>query len=155
MNVYYKIITTILLFILLNSVNSISQDFFGQVAFPDGQNGQVIAVDLNNNVYVGVWGKGILKSTDQGNTFVLKNNGLTNFLIKDIYVTQNGSIFVATMGGGIFRSNDGANTWTPVNNGLKTLHITALKQYPTGIIMAGSYGYGVFYSTDNGANWKQ
>ncbi len=155
MNAYYKIITTIFLFILLNSVNSISQDFFGQVAFPDGQNGQVIAVDLNNNVYVGVWGKGILKSTDQGNTFVLKNNGLTNFLIKDIYVTQNGSIFVATMGGGIFRSNDGANTWTPVNNGLKTLHITAIKQYPTGIIMAGSYGYGVFYSTDNGANWKQ
>lgn len=155
MKLYYKFFSTLLMMAVLTTINLYSQDFFGQVAFPDGQNGQVIAVDLNNNVYVGVWGKGIMKSTDQGNTFVAKNNGLGNFLIKDIYVTATGSIFVATMGGGIFRSNDGANTWTAVNNGLKTMHITALKQYPTGIMIAGTYGHGVFYSTDNGANWLQ
>lgn len=143
----------ILQFLLFSKVSA--QDFFGQIAFPDGQNGQVIAVDLNNNVYIGVWGKGIMKSTDNGNSFILRNNGLTNFLIKDIYVTQNGTIFVATMGGGIFRSTDGANTWSAVNNGLKTLHITALKEFSTGIIIAGSYGYGVFYSTNNGTNWQQ
>ena len=155
MKILSKIIPTLIIATFLTSIKLISQDFFGQVAFPDGQNGQVVAVDLNNNVYVGVWGKGILKSTDQGNTFIVRNNGLTNFLIKDIFVAQNGSIFVATMGGGIFRSNDGANSWTAVNNGLKTLHITTIKQYPTGIIMAGTYGYGVYYSTNNGANWLQ
>ncbi len=155
MKLYYKFFTTLAIIVLLNSLNLLSQDFFGQVAFPDGQNGQVIAVDLNNNVYVGVWGKGILKSTDQGNTFTAKNNGLGNFLVKDIFVANNGNIFAATMGGGIFRSTDGANTWIAVNNGLKTLNITAIKQYPTGIIMAGSYGYGVFYSTNNGTNWLQ
>lgn len=149
------VLLTWLLVLLSCSINLFSQDFFGQVSYPDGQNGQVIAVDLNNNVYIGVWGKGIMKSTDQGNTFIAKNNGLNNFLIRDIYVTSTGSIFVATMGGGIFRSNDGANSWTEVNNGLKTLNITTLKQYPTGIIMAGSYGHGIFYSTNNGTNWLQ
>lgn len=155
MKLYYKFFSTLSLIVLFSSLNLLSQDFFGQVAFPDGQNGQVIAVDLNNYVYVGVWGKGILKSTDQGNTFLAKNNGLGNFLIKDIYVTSTGSLFVATMGGGIFRSTDGANSWTAVNSGLKTLNITSLKQYPNGIIMAGSYGHGVFYSTNNGTNWLQ
>ena len=155
MKLYYKFFATLSLMVLFSSLNLMSQDFFGHVAYPDGQNGQVIAVDLNNHVYVGVWGKGILKSTDQGNTFLAKNNGLSNFLIKDIYVTSTGSLFVATMGGGIFRSTDGANSWIAVNNGLKTLHITAIKEYPTGIIMAGSYGHGVFYSTNDGTNWLQ
>lgn len=155
MNYLHKLFITVLVVLLTESNYLSSQDFFGQIAFPDGQNGQVIAVDLNNHVYVGVWGKGILKSTDQGNTFLARNNGLTNFLIKDILVTQSGALFVATMGGGIFRSTDGANSWTAVNNGLGTFHITALKQFPTGIIMAGSYGHGVFYSTNNGTNWLQ
>ncbi len=141
--------------LLLMSSTIFSQDYFGQIPFPTGENGQVIAVDLNNYVYIGVWGKGIMKSTDQGSTFLAKNNGLTNLLIQDITVTQTGKIYVTTMTGGIFRSNDGANTWSAVNNGLKTLNVTAIKEFPNGMMIAGTYGQGIFYSTNDGANWIQ
>jgi photosystem II stability/assembly factor-like uncharacterized protein len=137
------------------SQKSYAQDFFGQVGYPDGQNGQSIAVDQNNNVYVGVWGKGILKSTNQGNSFTTANTGLTNFLIKDIFVASSGKIYVTTFGGGVFVSVNGGSSWTAINNGLPTLLTTTINIYPTGLLILGTYGYGIFVSSDGGLNWVQ
>lgn len=135
--------------------DSLAQDFFGQTRYPDGQNGQTMAVDQNNNLYIGVWGKGILKSTNQGNSFTLMNNGLTNFLIKDITVSSNGKIFITTFGGGVFRSDNGGTSWVQINNGLRTLLTSTIKVFPTGLVVLGTYGCGVYTSTNDGANWVE
>lgn len=153
-NTFYFYLSVLFFFLIIQK-EGISQDFFGQTSYPDGQNGQTMAVDQNNNLYIGVWGKGILKSTNQGNSFTLMNNGLTNFLIKDITVSANGKIFITTFGGGVFRSDNGGSSWISINTGLRTLLTTTVKVFPTGLVVLGTYGCGVYTSTNDGASWTE
>lgn len=131
------------------------QDFFGQTRFPAGQSIQVILCDQNNNVYLGIWGLGIYKSTNNGTSFSPSNTGLTNFLIKDITVTQNGILYAATYGGGIFKSTNAGSSWSAVNTGLNTLNTTSIKEFPTGLLIVGTYGKGIYKSSNGGAQWTE
>lgn len=152
-NSFYKIILFFSL-VFLSFNNLFSQDFFGQTTFSDGEKAQVMITDANNNLYVGIWGKGIQKSTNGGSNFTFVNTGLTNLLIKDITITKNGVILAATFGGGVFKSQNGGTLWTPINTGLTTMLITTIKEYPNGYLLVGTYGYGIFISKDGGSTWS-
>jgi len=99
---------------------------------------------------------GILLSTDNGSTWLLKNAGLTNINVRDALVLD--TTYFAATDDGIFRSTDRAESWALAGNGLVDENATSLTT--DGIhVFAGSYDLtsfhgGVFTSTDQGMNWN-
>ena len=64
---------------------------------------------------------GVLRSTDNGDTWQPVNNGLTTGNgINALIATGNGYLFAGSYGDGVFRSTDNGDNWTQVNNGLTT-----------------------------------
>jgi photosystem II stability/assembly factor-like uncharacterized protein len=105
-----------------------------------------------NNIIIGILYGGIFLSTDNGNSWLDKNNGLTSKAVRSIFIDEN-MILIGT-NEGIFISKDTANTWLAINNDL-------IKTYAKSIIInndtifAGTWGKGVYLSVDNGNTWNQ
>lgn len=90
----------------------------------------------NRTLYAAVYSKGVFKSTDDGKTWTLKNQGIENNTCafeltlspkRDLYLTvsatpqhKNGEKGRDFYSGAVYKSTDGAATWTKlqVNNGL-------------------------------------
>jgi hypothetical protein len=130
-------------------------------------------------LYVAAFGKGVYKSTDGGDHWVLKNNGITQEeplawrLAQDaqgvLYLvvarrSQNGS-FENESDGALYRSADGAEHWTRIAlptgvNGPNGLAVDT--QDPRRLYVAawgrnvpdGAKDGGIFVSTDAGATWR-
>jgi photosystem II stability/assembly factor-like uncharacterized protein len=131
-------------------------------------------------LYVAAFGRGVYKSTDGGQTWALKNQGITQnqpFAWRlarssdgTLYVilarrSENGSI--GNDGdGAIYRSTDGAEHWQPVRlpagtNGPNELAVDP--NSPRRLYLAAwaraqgvhGEGGGVFLSEDGGENWRQ
>ena len=71
------------------------------------------ALYMATNGYSSSQSLGVIKSTDNGNTFIQLNNGLTNLNIIQLILKP--GIFIALTGNGIFCSLDEGNYWTPFN----------------------------------------
>jgi hypothetical protein len=130
-------------------------------------------------LWVAAMGRGVYKSSDDGVTWTLKNNGITQQkpLAWRLARAADGTLYVViarrsddgsigTAGdGALYKSTDGAETWTPVNlptgtngpNGLaidphdpQRLYLAAwCRAYGT-----NGTGGGIFLSTDGGGTWK-
>ncbi len=97
---------------------------------------------------------GIFRSTDNGATWVAKNNGITGHAIR---LFQHNGTLLASPGTGVYYSTDNAETWTfvdiPSNN-----PIVSFAQH-NGILFAGESEYDddpkyLYKSEDNGASWQ-
>jgi photosystem II stability/assembly factor-like uncharacterized protein len=130
-------------------------DYFGLKKSPNTNRATKAAYDDNNNIYVGVWGSGVYKTTDGGYSWFPINSGLTNFYVTDIFFNKSGHLFVSTLGGGIFRSTNKGVAWTPFGTGLLHPNVKALGMYPNGWLFAGTYGGGMYISKDDGNKWTQ
>jgi photosystem II stability/assembly factor-like uncharacterized protein len=153
-----------ILFLIIFTFNSLNAqftdlldhpDFWGLKKSPNTNRVTKAAYDDNNNIYAGVWGTGIMRTTDGGNTWQILNNGLTNLFITDILFNKSGHLFVSTMGGGIFRSTNKGVAWTQFGTGILYPNVKALAIYPNGWLFAGTFGGGVYLSKDDGSNWTQ
>lgn len=109
-------------------------------------------VASNNIVYAGIWGQGVGVSTDFGNTWIIRYNGLANNYINDIEVL--GSTVYAGTEAGIYKSTDNGGNWIFTTTGIQSYSIRKLAVSGSSIF-AASYGGGVFVSTDNGNNWSE
>lgn len=124
----------------------------------DGADSEVLAANSQGDLFVGTYTAGIFKSTDNGMTWLEKNNGLTtaNNVIS-LAISDNGDIFAGTFNTGIFRSTDNGESWVQINNGLTLLNVRAIVFNDNGHIFLSSaptpFQGGVFRSTDNGDNW--
>ena len=130
-------------------------DYFGLKKSPNTNRATKATNDDNNNIYVGVWGSGVYKTTDAGNTWNPLNSGLTNLYITDILFNKSGHLFVSTMGGGIYRSTNKGVAWTSFGTGLLHQNVNAIGMYPNGWLFAGTYGGGMYISKDDGNKWTQ
>lgn len=108
--------------------------------FLQAQDGSMIA---------GTWGGKILRSTDQGASFTVINDGMNAAFIWSLVQTANGNLFAATERGVFISINNGVS-WSS----------TALPQYDVralsvngNFIYAGLWGQGVYRTSDNGATW--
>ena len=98
---------------------------------------------------------GVLRSTDNGATWVPASNGLTTIGIHALTTAPNaggGTDLYAGTGQGIFRTTDQGATWTNVS--VIQSFVQGLEVTPGGAILAGTEN-DVFRSLDGGATWTE
>ena len=123
------------------------------------------------SVYVGCDVGGVYKSTNNGESWVIKNKGLTNNDMQSIVVDPlNPSVVYLGTSGGVFKSTDGGETWLAKRNGFPdidnwslTAPVSAMAIDPAhpDILYAGTgrsslvnQGQGTIYKSVNGGeNW--
>jgi len=98
--------------------------------------------------------QGVHFSSDKGETWELRNNGLSNVKAFAFTYSSNSSIFCGTHGGVYFSSDKGLN-WTEKNTGLTDKYVTALYHHNGDTIYAGTLYSGMFVSYNLGASWQQ
>lgn len=97
---------------------------------------------------------GVLKSTDNGNTWTPCNTGLPILTVQTIKVF-NSTIFIGMEKGKIYKSTDDGTSWVLSNNGIDTTtYVMHLEQF-NNKIFAGTNNKGIYVSTDDGATWQQ
>jgi photosystem II stability/assembly factor-like uncharacterized protein len=117
----------------------------------------VYAVD--QTVFAGTLGGGVIKSTDGGETWV-QCPGTERWAIMDLVLSpdfeHDQALYTATFRYGLHRSTDGGNSWSPTT--LETGYFTALGISPSfsedQTIFAAAYR-GIFKSEDGGDSWEQ
>ncbi len=119
-----------------------------------------LVCDNSDYLYAGAWDGccwdgGVFQSTDNGDTWIEKDNGLTNNNIQAMTANDNDDLFVGTYASGVFRSTNYGGNWVQINNGLTNTNVRALAVNESGFLFAGTEGGGVFRSTNNGGNWLQ
>ena len=110
-------------------------------------------------------GTGLWKSTDGGNTWAQKNQGLTYLNLTTIAINPSNTNMLlvgtghrpygGTVGGGIFKSTDGGNTWHKAGIPDYAVDSIAINPSSTNIMYAATFGGGVYKSTDSGETWSQ
>jgi len=99
--------------------------------------------------YSATWG-GVYLSTDNGDNWVKKNNGLKNLWIFSIAIKGN-NIFVTTPTG-VYLSTDNGDNWVKKNNGLTFLTIRSITIDEENIFISSGNG-AIFLSSNNGDSW--
>ncbi len=116
-----------------------------------GSGHSVYALALKGTLLFAATDVGIFKNTVGTNNWTAVNSGLTNLVIKSIYLAGT-TLYAGTQGSGIYKSDNDGGIWTEVNNGIPLY---------TNVTSFASSGNSVFAGTDNGvystgndgANW--
>lgn len=115
-----------------------------------------------DSILIGSFGSGIYISVDDGFSFSLVNNGLSDHYINCLFV-HGSRIFAGTdQGGGIFASDDNGATWVQKNNGVP-VNPWAPSKYDMilcfanngSTLFASTWDCGILISEDNGESWGQ
>jgi photosystem II stability/assembly factor-like uncharacterized protein len=104
-------------------------------------------------IFASTLGGGIYRSTDNGESWSLVNNGLPSATVR-VMITSGPNIFGATDGAGVVLSTNNGYSWAQVNNGLSYTTLQTITRCDTNIFAATDYG-GVDISTDYGVNWQK
>jgi len=99
-------------------------------------------------------GKGsIFLSSDQGETWTQKDNGLPAGVAINNWVFHDNAIIAGTESHGVYISVDKLQSWQPSSKGLHDTKVDALAVFRN-TVLAGTYRHGIFVSLDNGETWK-
>ncbi|MCI0613346.1 T9SS type A sorting domain-containing protein, partial [bacterium] len=107
-----------------------------------------IAINNSNGyIFAATFGAGIIRSTDNGDTWTEVNNGITSGNIRTLAINSNGDVFAGTYLA-VFYSQDEGENWIEINTGLTNRDVYVLAIHPSGFIFAGTYASGVFRSVE-------
>ncbi len=97
--------------------------------------------------------RGIFVTTDDGEHWIERNNGLTSLDVNEIAI--NGKYIYAATDGGVFMSTNKAASWNPTFTkvGTSTLTVESIV-INKGVVFAGTSGKGIYFSKDNGKTWE-
>jgi len=117
-----------------------------------GGGGNSIAVDLNDNLFIGCWSVGIYRSTNDG---ILWSQ--TSFMMGDVNgltVHPNNNVYAATYNN-VWKSTDIGVNWVVTGTENLGLCRAIIATTSGDIYVAGESNakYGVFKSTDEGSTW--
>ena len=126
-----------------------------------GYRGGALAVDKHNPevIYVGThyYLGYFYKSTDSGNSWSIKAEGLPEFLPQSISVCpQDGDIFVGLESAGLYKSKDAAENWIHSSAGINnsTINNIAIDPLASDIAFAALRGH-IQKTETGGASWSQ
>ena len=104
----------------------------------------------------------VAKASEVGDTgpatWTVMNNGLTNFVVKNISASpQNAKIMYCATDSGVHRTDDGGKNWTPVSQGLSDLKVSRVVINPSNseVVYCCSSSAGAAKSVDGGKKWVQ
>lgn len=117
------------------------------------------AYAVDQTIFAGTLGGGVIKSTDGGETWV-QSPGTERWAIMDLVLSpdfeHDQALYATTFRYGLHRSTDGGSSWSPTT--LQTGYFTALGISPSfaedRTILAAAYK-GIFKSGDGGDSWEQ
>jgi len=135
----------------------------------------------NRTLYLGVFEHGVYKSTDDGQTWTAKNNGLgapDNMRVYRVILHPDGTLFALVTakrvggdylhgGAGLYRSRDGAETWESITADLDLIWPKDFAVSPdsSDVIFLGAadgWGWpnpggqsGLYRTTDGGVTWQR
>ena len=107
------------------------------------------------NIFTGTY-NGVYLSTNNGDNWIARNNGLPKFdsLKRDILsLASNGNNIYAGTRFGVYFSSDNGEIWIPKNNGMQNMAIFSLL-IKGGNIYATACFNGIYISTNNGNEWN-
>jgi photosystem II stability/assembly factor-like uncharacterized protein len=104
---------------------------------------------IDTNIFVGTRDKGLLFTSDRGQNWIPRNNGLTSFNINSLFFLD--SILFASISGIVYKSTDYGLNWILANSGLLG-HAIRRFDYSGQKIFA--IGDGVFLSENEGEMWE-
>ncbi len=108
-----------------------------------------------NNIYAIIDGIGVLRSNDNGSSWVMGNGGLGGDSDNISQIVKVGSdLYISTLGG-VFKSTDDGDNWVEMNSGLPDLMQCNGIGFTQGALLTSGYGFGVYRSTDMGESWTQ
>ena len=114
---------------------------------PDANPVLCLSVNSRNHLFASVWLVGMYRSTDNGASWQLKNNGLTNLAVRGNLVDRGGAVWVATEQG-LFRSSDNGESWSLKKAG----YFPVVFLDSTGSVIT-SDGNSLFRSLEGGSSW--
>ncbi|MEW6364910.1 MAG: IPT/TIG domain-containing protein [Acidobacteriota bacterium] len=123
----------------------------------DPANEDVIYLACIKGLVPGNPGTGIVKSTDQGETWQRIDSGLTDKDVTAIAVdpTDSSNVYVGTKKGKVFRSTNGGAAWKNSSSGLKDAMIRRITFDPSApAILYASTWDGIYRSANGGQSWK-
>ena len=133
---------------------SFSSNEIGRVTNPYNAEFVELEIGPSDVLWVGTWGDGIKKSSDQAVTWANSSTGLTGLYINDIHYGH-GILLAGTQDGGVFKSTNEGNTWVQINNGLTNLKVQGVAVKDGTTYFATTQGNGIFRTTDGGQTWEE
>ncbi len=108
-------------------------------------------------IYGGSIQSRVWRSTDYGDSWIEKDNGLPEniYNIYDLAVDSSGNIFAGTEGKGIYQSTDNGESWNEKNNGLNNTFIVSLLISSEANIFASVLWNGLFRLTNGVLEWEK
>lgn len=104
-----------------------------------------------NDFFAGTKTNGVYLSGTSGNSWIQKNNLLSNESVTAI-TSYGNYLFAGTEKHGVYRSIDNGNSWVKKNNGLTNKKVLCMNVMDSTIYVGTDYG-GVFVSYNNGNSW--
>lgn len=127
-----------------------------------GLSGKMVSLlrRAGSNLYAGILGDGLFRSSDSGTTWVEINTGLTDKNVISLIAdpANSATLYAATRGDGLFWSTDSGQNWqvrmddTVTEQSVNAVASLALNP---AVLLTGTGGDGVFRSTDGGVTWAQ
>ncbi|MCE1164392.1 MAG: T9SS type A sorting domain-containing protein [Bacteroidetes bacterium] len=105
-------------------------------------------------VWAGTSGGGLYRSTDYGNHWTLKGNGIPSNLNKYRILTRDSCVVVSVLGGGIYVSTNNGENFVQRNSGIWNYGVTRIESiifYENNLITCA--GGNIYLSTNMGVNW--
>jgi photosystem II stability/assembly factor-like uncharacterized protein len=122
----------------------------------DGIAGARCMATIGEKIFIGN-DNTLFMSSDFGNSWIMKNNGLTPGNIRGLFFDKKINTLFTGTSRGIYKSNDEGENW--IYTGLNGIKIIGIAQDKDGVIYAsaidGTYLCYLYYSTDYGNTWIQ
>ncbi len=106
-------------------------------------------------LYAGVFGDGLYRSDNGGNSFERVENGLPARWATVVIKVLNGKIYAGDYFGGAYVSADDGATWEPLKGLPEGYALFSMGNLGGGRLLAGGYPGKVHRSDDNGATWRE
>ena len=103
-----------------------------------------LVIDWEDNVLAGSKGWGVIKSTDNGNSWSGMNNGLSDLYVNDLIFSSD-SLLIAATNSGVYRFNRELQNWSKLDtSGLLSKHINSLFFHNNVLYAASTKGIAYF-----------